>query len=120
MIADLRSFEKPERPFVNPLIATFLDKTPGAVRGILAGDAAGDLDKVAHLVHDLKSESGMLGAMRLSTLAGRIQKSARAGDATDVREAVATLEFEVDRACTELKAILDRARSTPEGASPST
>ena len=68
------------------------------------------------MVHDLKSESGMLGATRLSNLAGRIQKAARAGEAVEVREAVALLKFEADRACAELHEILLASTAAPPAA----
>ncbi|MBL8797243.1 MAG: Hpt domain-containing protein [Planctomycetia bacterium] len=79
-LAQLRQMGGP--PFVQKMIALFVEHTPPRLAGIRQGLAQGDLAAVEFAAHSLKSSAGNLGADRVQELAQEIESlaAARQGD----------------------------------------
>ncbi len=103
VLATLRALESPSHALLEPLVSMFLDKTPNAVDEMSSMLVTGDEARVAHIAHDLKSESGNLGARALSSLSSSMQDAARAGRLDEAAGILPLLRAEADRACSELR-----------------
>jgi len=88
----LRELESPSHPsLVNRLLSNWINRTPERLERMRQGLVQGDLKAVADEAHDLKSESGNLGAMAYSDIASQLQDAARNGDLEACRGLVETL-----------------------------
>lgn len=82
VLEKLRQFESPKRPnLVARLVSAFLEQTPGRIDAMRRALAERDWNRLATNAHDLKSESGNLGARPLSGLCDELQSAARAAEA---------------------------------------
>ncbi len=106
VIESLRELESPGHPsLVADLVARFAAGAPKRVQAIAVAVNGGDLETVARQAHDLKSESGNLGAMRVCELASALQDAARAGESARSAALAAVLPNAVQRACEELQRV---------------
>ena len=80
-----------------------------AMRGVL--DSGGDLDEVHRGAHSLKSSAANLGAMRVSTLAGRLEEVAEAGDHDESARLFGELAAAYDDAEVRLQTVLEEVEA---------
>jgi CheY-like chemotaxis protein/PAS domain-containing protein len=71
---------------VSELIASFMSETDERLLRMQAATPAGDFESVATDAHAMKSSSGTFGALRLQSLAERLEAAASASDASLVSE----------------------------------
>ncbi|MDA0786602.1 MAG: Hpt domain-containing protein [Proteobacteria bacterium] len=81
-----------------------LAEVPATVALITAANADGDLDRIRKEVHDMGSNFGSYGAMRLSDHARAIEKACREGNAGQASELTVELPGLVDETVNELMA----------------
>lgn len=98
--AMLSELEDPEAPgFVQEILDMFHQETPGAIAAIATALAEGDAPNVQGHAHKLKSTSGLIGALTMSSYCARIEQAGGSGDLTGVGAQLATLEAEFSRVC---------------------
>ena len=90
------------------MLSMTLGEMPATAALITAASASGDLEKVRKEVHDMGSNFGSYGAMRLSEHARAIEKACRENDPRRVTELVASLESLMDET---LKLLRERVPS---------
>lgn len=81
---------------IGSMLGMTLAEMPATAALIKAASASGDLEKVRKEVHDMGSNFGSYGAMRLSDHARAIEKACRENDPQRVSELVATLDELMD------------------------
>ncbi|MBT5359251.1 MAG: response regulator [Rhodospirillaceae bacterium] len=84
------------REAVASMLSMTVAEVPATVALITAANAEGDLDKMRKEVHDMGSNFGSYGAMRLSDHARAIEKACREGDAGQASELAGDLPTLVD------------------------
>tara|TARA_R110002110_G_scaffold414147_2_gene643394 strand:+ start:118388 stop:123502 length:5115 start_codon:yes stop_codon:yes gene_type:complete len=84
------------REAVASMLSMTVAEVPATVALITAANAEGDLDKMRKEVHDMGSNFGSYGAMRLSDHARAIEKACREGDAGQASELAGELPGLVD------------------------
>ncbi|MEP4380794.1 MAG: PAS-domain containing protein [Alphaproteobacteria bacterium] len=84
------------REAIASMLAMTLAEVPATVALITAANAEGDLDKMRREVHDMGSNFGSYGAMRLSNHARAIEKACREGDAGQASDLTIELPQLVD------------------------
>jgi HPt (histidine-containing phosphotransfer) domain-containing protein len=67
---------------------------------------AGDTAALGHLAHTLKSSSGSIGALALSTCCAQLERAVRAGETADMTPQVEQLLAEAKEALGAVRAIL--------------
>lgn len=81
VIDKLRQLESPKRPnLVGRLINRFLEQTPERVAAMQKALAERDWGQLGRLAHEMKTDSGNLGARTMSELCDQLQSAARAAD----------------------------------------
>jgi two-component system, sensor histidine kinase and response regulator len=85
------------REAVASMLSMTVAEVPATVALITAANAVGDLDKIRKEVHDMGSNFGSYGAMRLSDHARAIEKACREGDAGQASELTIELPDLVDK-----------------------
>jgi HPt (histidine-containing phosphotransfer) domain-containing protein len=70
------------REKIRELVWLFVAETEFYLTEIASRRAAGDLESVARLAHNIVSVAGNLGAMRASALARQLERACRGGDKT--------------------------------------
>lgn len=93
---------------MNQIIEIYLNDTPAKVDIAMQAVEANDLDKIADIVHSLKSSSGNVGAMNLSQLANKIEVDIRTGNRQNVLADVKELKKIYDSVIIELKEFQSR------------
>ena len=88
------------------LICIYLEDSPKLLGQIQAAIADGDSAALVTPAHTLKSSSANLGALRMSEIAKRMEKSARAGDVAGPAAETGTLTAEFTRVQAALAALL--------------
>ncbi len=88
------------------LVRIYLEDSPKLLAQIQSAITAGDSAALVAPAHTLKSSSANLGALRVSEIAKRMEKSARAGDAAGPAAEAEALASEFGRAQTALTALL--------------
>lgn len=91
VIETLHGLERRRPGMVRKLAEAFVAQAPALLGRMRAGATAGDLAALERLAHDLKADSGHLGARRLSLLAGDLQISARKGGPIERCDAIVGL-----------------------------
>ena len=86
------------------MLSMTVAEAPATVALITAANAEGDLDKIRKEVHDMGSNFGSYGAMRLSNHARAIEKACREGDAGQAAELTVELPELVDETVNVLMA----------------
>jgi len=81
VIAQISADLGPE--FIQELVEAYLAETPPIVIQLQGAYAGKDVDALCKAAHALKSTSAGIGAIRLSALAGELERSARAGRLAD-------------------------------------
>ena len=77
----VRRLQPPDQTGVTPkIVGLFLDGTPDLVAAIHSGASNNDAGAVFRAAHTLKDVAGEVGALRLSDLADRLERSARMGN----------------------------------------
>lgn len=84
------------REAVASMLSMTVAEVPATVALITAANAEGDLDKMRKEVHDMGSNFGSYGAMRLSDHARAIEKACREGNAAQASELAGELPALVD------------------------
>ncbi len=84
------------REAVAGMLTMTVAEVPATVSLITAANAEGDLDKIRREVHDMGSNFGSYGAMRLSNHARAIEKACREGDVGQASELTIQLPELVD------------------------
>ena len=92
------------REAVASMLSMTVAEAPATVALITAANAEGDLDKIRKEVHDMGSNFGSYGAMRLSNHARAIEKACREGDAGQAAELTVELPELVDETVNVLMA----------------
>ena len=92
------------REAVASMLSMTLAEVPATVALITAANADGDLDRIRKEVHDMGSNFGSYGAMRLSDHARAIEKACREGNAGQASELTVELPGLVDETVNELMA----------------
>ncbi len=86
------------------LVNTFLESTPPLFADMSAALADGDAIGVRRHAHSLKSSAATYGAMRLSTMARKLEHEAAAGNLADAASTITALLAEYDDVVVELQA----------------
>ncbi|MEB3885095.1 response regulator [Lyngbya sp. CCY1209] len=79
VLGNLREYDDEDDPFVDLLIATYLQEAPQHIDGIRNAIAARDAKGLKESAHTLKSSSAQLGALRFSELCKELEYMGRAG-----------------------------------------
>jgi HPt (histidine-containing phosphotransfer) domain-containing protein len=87
VLANLREYDDEDDPFVDLLIATYLEEAPQHIDGIRSAIAARDAKGLKESAHTIKSSSAQLGALRFSELCKELEYMGRAGMENDDRVA---------------------------------
>jgi HPt (histidine-containing phosphotransfer) domain-containing protein len=82
---------------VASMLSMTVAEVPATVALITAANAVGDLDKMRRQVHDMGSNFGSYGAMRLSNHARAIEKACREGNAGQASKITIELPALVDQ-----------------------
>jgi two-component system, sensor histidine kinase and response regulator len=88
------------------VVVLFREQTAERIAGLRTAADRSDAEAVARLAHALKGEAAMLGVEPLAAAAGRLERLANRGDATDARRLVDGLERNVARVVTALDVAL--------------
>jgi two-component system sensor histidine kinase/response regulator len=113
----LRDLEPDQLTLLDRAIASFLDRSPEALRQIRVAVGNGTTTDVTQVAHKLKGSALNLGVPRVATLCAELQEI---GESADLGRAPAVLELlttELDDACSALRALQDadgRARSVSD------
>ncbi|MGC9524557.1 MAG: response regulator [Limnospira sp.] len=83
VLGNLREYDDEDDPFVDLLIATYLQEAPQHIDGIRNAIAARDAKGLKESAHTLKSSSAQLGALRFSELCKELEYMGRAGMEND-------------------------------------
>ncbi len=98
----LRELERSSgKDFVDPMVQSFLDAAPAKLEEMCAAAAREDRESIGRIAHSMKSESGMLGAIKLSKWCSTLQDTASAAPKVELRETLERLRAELDRAAAE-------------------
>lgn len=79
VIDALRALEARRPGMLKRLVGTFVSRAPGQLSSMEKAVADVDWATLERLAHDMKSDSGNLGARRLSALCEELQTAARDG-----------------------------------------
>ncbi|MEA2626689.1 MAG: two-component system, sensor histidine kinase and response regulator [Candidatus Binatota bacterium] len=77
---------------VRELVTAYVDNTRSKLSAMRRAVAAGDLDGLAAVLHDVKGASATVGAQRLAELCRELETALRAGAASNHEGAVAAIE----------------------------
>lgn len=88
----------------------FVADAGDVVASVRGACESGDADAAARAAHRLKSGSGFVGALGLSSLCAEIEDLARHGRLDEVGSRIDVLAAEVERVSGELTALTDRRR----------
>ena len=117
VIAQLRALDQPGRPsLVAQLLERFVERAPRVAEELQRARREADLAALEHVAHNLKSESGNLGARALSLLADALQRAARAGRSDEAEGLVDRICHEIDRARAALREVLAAGPSPTDSA----
>ncbi len=93
-VAGLKAAMKNNPEKVDALIRYFLKNFPKEITELEELTAAKDLQKTENLAHKIKSEAGNFAAVRLTEIAGEIEKFARAGEDDEIGNQIHILKKE--------------------------
>lgn len=98
VLASLRILQVPDDPdMLAEVIELFLAKATRILQDVQAARASGDLERLAELVHELKSGAGTLGARRLADLCTQAEDLCRAGAQPRIEESIVAIQWEFER-----------------------
>lgn len=63
-------------PFASKIVGMFLAKVPASLEGLEAAFVVGDWETAERLAHSTRGSAGMVGALRVGELAGRLEEAA--------------------------------------------
>lgn len=110
-VAALREMAGTGNPdFLGELISLFLDTFSGQLDTLLRHDAAGDLDGLRRVSHDLKSSSASVGALVLAGYCADLEALVRSGTLRGSSGLVRHVFDEFTAVRPELEALLRTAR----------
>ncbi|HEX9619706.1 MAG TPA: ATP-binding protein [Polyangiaceae bacterium] len=103
----VRALQRPGRPnLLVRLIDEYLKTTPNQFSELAAAARAGELETTLRIAHALKSCAGNLGAVRLATMLGRFEATARSGNVGDLETELADLLHQASLARRALEDVL--------------
>lgn len=92
------------------MVNGYVKDAPGRLARMKAAMEVGETQVLSRLAHDLKSNSATIGALRLSSVAARIERQAGDGSKEDLDAMIAEAESLLPSV---LVALEDKARSYP-------
>jgi HPt (histidine-containing phosphotransfer) domain-containing protein len=114
LLAELRALDQPGDPsLVTEMIEAFAGSAPGFLVDLRAALATGNSRAFGDAAHALKGSSGSVGAMRLSTAAGELERRGRAHDLTDLEPQLSAAAADYAEALAALLAEDLRSRQHP-------
>ncbi len=90
-LEELRQLDDGEGDILRETIEVFLESSPERVEGLSEALAAGDLETLERLAHTLKSSSGMIGGLRMTSACARLERAesdGRLGEAPGLVERI--------------------------------
>ena len=113
-LAEFRQLEEGEPEdgrgtLVNQIISSFLEAAPHRFAGVAQAVTARDARLLQELAHSFKGSSSNIGAMKVAAACDELERLGRtgalheSGGATAAEAAMATLDFELDRAIKALE-----------------
>jgi two-component system sensor histidine kinase/response regulator len=85
-----------ETDLVNRVVEAYLSSSTQIAAEVVAGAAAGDLERMAAAAHKLKSSSAQVGAMKLSSLCKEVEAAGRAGSVEGLTALVDQISDELE------------------------
>jgi len=79
VLAELKATTGDDPAFVRELVDSYLAEAPAQIEGIAAAITGSDAAALVRPAHTLKSSSATVGAMRLATVARRLEITGRSG-----------------------------------------
>ncbi len=83
VLAELKATTGDDPAFVRELVDSYLAEAPAQIEGIAAAITGSDAAALVRPAHTLKSSSATVGAMRLATVARRLEITGRSGALED-------------------------------------
>jgi HPt (histidine-containing phosphotransfer) domain-containing protein len=83
VLAELKATTGNDQAFVRELVDSYLAEAPAQIEDIAAAISGSDAAALVRPAHTLKSSSATVGAMRLATLARRLEVTGRSGALDD-------------------------------------
>jgi HPt (histidine-containing phosphotransfer) domain-containing protein len=83
VLAELKATTGNDPAFVRELVDSYLAEAPAQIEGIATAISGSDAAALVRPAHTLKSSSATVGAMRLATVARRLEISGRSGAVDD-------------------------------------
>ena len=80
------------------MLLTYLSSTNSRLQRLEELAAKLDFAGIAHEVHDLKSNSGIIGAMRVYTLCEQLERACQAGDDAEVPRLMRAMRTALEKA----------------------
>lgn len=93
------------------LLHIFREDFPPRMRSLQLAVAASDLRNIATVSHTLRGMLSNLAATRAATIAGKLEKLAKAADSSSIADVLVRLEQETSSLSDEIEAYLNGARA---------
>lgn len=94
------------------VLGIFLEQTPVQIEQMSQADAAGDIDRIAEIAHELRGAAANVGAEGLRTLASQLELDLKGGGLKDAAVELELLRVELARLRLAVEAFrADGARS---------
>ena len=103
----LKDLEPDESSMLHRAVATFLERSPEALRQIRAAVGSGAAADVTQVAHKLKGSALNLGVPRVAALCAELQEIGESADLGRAPKALALLTTELDDALSALRALQD-------------
>lgn len=104
-LASLDELAGGDQDFVNSMVETFLEHTPGQLEEIKSAFAAGDLVTVGNVAHKIKPNIDLFGIEAIREDIRAVEQLGKAGDnSAELREAIAAVDKELQIAFDQLRA----------------
>jgi histidine phosphotransfer protein HptB len=106
VIGNLQALDPDDDGFFREVVTTFLANTADQIATLVQACAANETQLVERTAHKLKGGCSAIGAIRLSSLCGELERQARAGTPPLTAESTAEIVAEFGRSRVELEAML--------------
>jgi len=94
--------------FIADLVDTYLTNAPRLAAGMHEAVGDGRTDDLAHLAHELKSSSALLGVDGVASLCGEIEGAARRGRLEGVSDCLTQVDSQAPHVEAALRGLVDR------------
>jgi PAS domain S-box-containing protein len=113
VLASLRDLREPGAPDpVTELIELFLRDTPGHLQRMQVAADKGDVAALQSAAHSLKGSANNMGARRLATLCGAVEKQAKTGELGEAPSWLGPIKAEFAQVQAELEAEKNKSTQT--------